>query len=727
MNYLSHPNKLLSSHIENIAAFDPNDRLFALAAKFHDIGKTTDSFQRYIRGDAKSSEPHAFVSGALFLIQFSKELDAKSLFFVLNAIISHHGALKSAKNIFDDILPGEKLDLAKKQSNEISKKAAIVQYFGLSSFDFGVLDNFEFDCNDPSNPLSFTICDYIRQKELFSKLIFADKYEAIFSATPQKKSTTYPLKNLHNFKAALTKNDKRDKARESVFKAFESDPDENIYLLTAPTGIGKTLLSLELALKIKEQRGLERIIYTIPFTSIIDQTVEIFETIYRGSITKHHHKVEYNINDSERNNIDIYQRLQFITESWNEPFIVSTFYQLFFALFSNDNADNIKFQSLRNSVVVMDEVQAIPHQLWSIMKKMFDALSKKLNTVFVLMSATMPIITKGGRELADKEAFFGAQNRYKLRFSELHSEDEEGKITELANLIKQQYKSGKSTLCVVNTIKNSKKLFKALKDELGENVFCLNSYMLGIDREKVIKELKEPNSNLVKNKILISTQVIEAGVDLDFDVGFRELSPLSSIIQTAGRINREGAKEQADVYVFDTLGFEIYDRSLMNETKKHLTDTLRSSSLEEKNILSYIESYFRAVGNCLGDSKEIGDAIKKFDFDEINKAINDIFKTENDMTSSVAIGIDLKEYEKRYFEAAKTLGKWELKTYKEQIFKEIGAQIVNIKKKDLKNCGVEVEKSEIFGVYYFVETGGIYSKESGFLIKEERDIESCFD
>ncbi len=725
MNCFSHPNKLLSSHIENIAAFDVNDELFVLAAKFHDLGKTTDSFQRYIQGYAQRGEPHAFVSGVLFLLQFLEKLKPKELLFVYNAIISHHSKLKSVNEIFDEFSDSQKIDLVERQKENVFSKESLKRYFELNNDDLKKLKTFRLK-NQTLNPFCFTIDDYICQKELFSKLIFADKYEAIFSSAPTRSDAKYPLENLYNFKATLSKNDKRDNARDSVFRAFDNAPNENIYLLTAPTGIGKTLLSLELALKIKEQRGLERIIYTIAFTTIIDQTVAIFEGIYKDGITKHHHKAEYKTADEDDANND-YDRLKFITESWSEPFIVSTFYQLFFALFSNNNADNVKFQSLKNSVVVMDEVQAVPHELWSVMRKMFDALSKKLNTVFVLMSATMPIIVNAGKELADKEAFFEAQNRYKLGYVELECQSEDDKIIELANLIKQQYEKDKSVLCVVNTIKNSKKLFKTLKDELKDVVYCLNSYMLAGDRQRVIQTLKEPNSNLVKNKILISTQVIEAGVDLDFDVGFRELSPLSSIIQIAGRVNREGIKEQADVFVFDTLGFEIYDKTLMLETKKYLIKTLANGSIEEQNILHYIESYFAAVGECLDDSKNIEEAIKKFDFDKINKAVNDIFKTENDMTSSVAIGIDLREYENRYFEAAKRFGRWELKSYKERIFKEIGAQILNIKKKDLNNIGIEVEKSEIFGVYYITFAEGIYSNESGFLIEEEKTAESCFD
>lgn len=716
MKYFSHPGKLLSSHIENIVAFDKEDRLFGTIAKFHDLGKTTDSFQNYIQKITKSSEPHAFVSGLLFLLQFSKELDVKSLIFGINAIYSHHGRLKSLQQLFDMMM---KYNEAQKQADEIAGKSDAVKYFELQEFDFSIVEDFEFNYNDPTNPIKFGVEDYIRQKELFSKLIFADKYEAIFSTFVAKNTNLYPVENLYAFKAKLSKNDKRDFARTTLFLNFEQKPNENIYLLTAPTGIGKTLLSLELALKIKVNRNLERVIYTIPFTSIIDQTVEIFEAIYGDTITKHHHKVEYKTLDEEANNN--YDRVKFLTESWSEPFIVSTFYQLFFAIFSNVNADNIKFQSLRNSVVVMDEVQAIPHPLWSVMQNLFEVLSNQLNSVFILMSATMPIITKNAYQLADKEAFFGLQNRYRLGCMELDSENEDEKIESLKESIKKEYQKDNSVLCVVNTIKNSKKLFKTLYDELGQNIYCLNSYMLGSDREATIKALKEANSNLVKNKILISTQVIEAGVDLDFDVGFRELSPLSSIIQTAGRINREGIKEQSLVSVFDTLGFQIYDTSLMNETKKHLVKTLQNQIIEEQNILSYIESYFKAVGECLGDSKDIAKAIEAFDFEKIDKAINEIFQTENDRVVSVAIGVDLSHYEKEYYEYSQTMSKWELKSYKERTFKEIGKYIINIKKRDLEKLYFNVAKSDIFGIAYISNIEDIYSVQSGFLIEEEKE------
>jgi len=719
MNYLSHPDKLLSSHIQNIAAFDAEDVPFCIVARFHDLGKVTDSFQDYIRKTKKSANPHAFISGVLFLLHHKDSLDSKTAILGINAIISHHGRLKSYKNIINELVGGNLLPLAKAQIEEIYAKESAISYFGLQNICFEKLEDFALD----NDSLNFTLDDYLRQKELFSKLIYADKFEAIFSKTPQKNSKVYPIENINAYKAGFSKNDFRDNARSIVFENFTANKNASIYLLTAPTGIGKTLLSLELASTIKELQNKERIIYTIPFTSIIDQSAAIFEKIFPNAITKHHHKSEYKTEDEEGQNRD-YDRAKFLTESWSEPFIVSTFYQLFFALFSNENSENIKFHSLKNSVVVMDEVQAIPHQLWSVMPQMFEKLAEKLNMTFVLMSATMPLLAKG-YELADKELFFGKQNRYVLEFLELGEASEESKLLELKEAILKSYKSGKSVLCVVNTIKNSKRLFGLLKKELKEKLFCLNSYMLPSDREATIKSLKEGESNQVREKILISTQVVEAGVDLDFDVGFRELAPLSSIFQTAGRVNREGKKKEARVFVFDTLGFGIYDKSLMQATKNHLLEKLKKLALEEKNILEIIEGYFETAKRTLGDSKNIEESIKKFDFDAIDTAIKEIFKTEDQMTESVCLGVDLKPLEMEYFSKKDDEDKWAQKIYKEKKFKELAPCIVNIKKKDLNIRAIE--KSEIFGINYVILLDGIYSNESGFLIDEEKSSEDCFN
>lgn len=717
MTYLSHPTQKLTKHIDNIQNYDQEDRLFTKSVLFHDLGKVLDSFQSYIQKRAKSSEPHAPISGIIYLLNHieSDFTISKDRLFIFNTIISHHGKLKSFNSEYDDILEFFLKEIPTKQIEEIYSKKDVEEYFGLKEIDVTTFPML----NIVNRDLKFTLEDYITQKLLFSKLIFADKYEAIYKTEHPKVFNDNSVKELqqHLDKIIKIKDPKRDSVKNDILNAYNKN--YNIFTLTAPTGIGKTLTSLELALKIKEDKGLSKVIYILPFTSIIDQTYEIFDKIFPNKISKHHYAVTFD-EESEDNNRE-YDRWKFILNSWNDPFIVSTLYQLFFALFSNKNSDNIKFQALQNSVIVLDEVQAIPFELWKIFKAILPILSQKLNSSFILMSATMPILTDKNRalELANKEVIFEEKNRYVLKYLDGNS------LENLALAIVETYNEDKSVLCVVNSIKSSKLLYKLVKESIKES-YCLNSYMFFEDRKEVIETIKEENSNSVNHKILISTQVIEAGVDLDFDIGFREFAPISSIIQTAGRVNREGKKGISEIYVFDTIT-NVYDSIMMSETQKSFFDTLKKEDIYEKDILSFVECYFEALDENKGDSDILTD-IEQFDFDAISKKNRDAFGLDAEHIKSVALGVDLKAYEYEYFEKVKGLKPYEMKREKEKIMRKFQPKILNIKEKDLNDLEIgEIPHSDIFGLYYISDIDGIYSKESGFLLKEEREEDDMFN
>jgi len=588
----------------------------------------------------------------------------------------------------------------------------------LQQVDYDKIEDFGFSIEE----MEFNITDYVTIKNNFSKLIFLDKYEAIFNQPYQHHKIEYNINNLVKFKNKLKKDLAREKAKTFILDKYNLNKEKKIFTITAPTGIGKTLISLELALKIKNHNNYKKIIYAIPFTSIIDQIFEIFNSIFKNKITKHHHKTNYNkLTESDNN----YDRLKFIVESWSEPFIVSTFYQLFYALFSNQNSDNIKFNSLEKSVIVLDEVQAIPHNFWKIFKNIITGLTTQLDCSFILMSATMPILSSKGTsiELADVKNIFANKNRYILKQTQLNGSNFEEKLEDLSQKIIKEYQKGKSVLCVVNTIKNSKLIYGKIKKILENDVYCLNSYMITTDRQCTLSNLKSDNSNNVKNKILIATQVIEAGVDLDFDVGFREIAPLSSIIQVAGRINREGNKEIANVYVFEKLGnYQIYNKSLENASDNTIYAELSKRDICEQEILNFIEKYFKQLHQLLGNAEEeFLKAIKTLNFEKIDNILNESFKSANNFTHSIAIGVDLSKLEQEYFRAKQTLSKWELKSFKEQQIKNITDKIINIKEKDIKNTGVNFTYSDIFGFLGCEFTKGIYEKNTGFLIKEEKE------
>jgi CRISPR-associated endonuclease/helicase Cas3 len=721
MNYLSHSTQKLIDHIENIKLYDKEDTLFCRCVAFHDLGKVTNNFQTYIQDTANhTSEPHAPVSAIIYLLNHIKRdlIIAKDDLFVFNAILSHHGKLKSFKNEKGkDILEFFRVDLPQHQINEIYNKDDVVSYLKLQTIE---TTNFK-KLQRRNRDLTFFIEDFITQKLLFSKLIFADKYEAIYNREHKKVVNGNSVMQLHEvLKKVINKKDsKRDRVKNNILNCY--DKNYTIFTLTAPTGIGKTLTSLELALKIKEDKNLSKIIYILPFTSIIDQTYEIFDKLFPNDIIKHHYAVTFDENCDNQDEKNSYDRWKFILNSWNEPFILSTLYQLFFAIFSNKNSDNIKFQALQNSVIVLDEVQAIPFELWKAFKEILPILSQQLNSTFILMSATMPILTQKGvaLELANKAEIFEEKNRYVLKCLEGNA------LENLANVIIELYQEEKSVLCVVNSIKTSKLLYKIVKESV-EHSYCLNSYMFFDDRKEVIKTIKDnEKSSNVSNKILISTQVIEAGVDLDFDVGLREFAPISSIIQTAGRVNREGKKGISEIYIFDTIT-KIYDAMMISESRKILFEALENQDIYEKDILIYVEKYFQALDENKGDSGILED-ISRFDFDTISKKNRDAFGLEQDYIKSVALGVNLKEYEYRYFDNIKGLKPYEIKREKEKIIKEFQPKILNIKEKDLNALGFEIPFSDIFGIYYIQEIDDIYTKERGFRLREEKDEDDLFN
>ncbi len=721
MNYLSHPTQRLTKHIANIQAYDREDSLFVKAVLFHDLGKVLDSFQDYIQKKSKSSEPHAPISGIIYLLNHTDStlLIKKDDLFVFNAIISHHGKLKSFKNPDGghDILEFFREEVATKNIKEIYSKKDVVEYVELREIDTKKFRKLRRKNRD----LTFDVKDFIAQKLLFSKLIFADKYEAIYKTHYLKVENQNSVAELKRELRKIIKvtDPKRDEVKNDILNSY--DRDYSIFTLTAPTGIGKTLTSLELALKIKEDKELSKIIYILPFTSIIDQTYEIFDKLFPQQITKHHYAVTFDENQEENNRE--YDRWKFILNSWSDPFIVSTLYQLFFALLSNKNSDNIKFQALQNAVIVLDEVQAIPFNLWKAFKALLPLLSSKLNSTFILMSATMPILTDKtmALELADKKEIFKEKNRYVLKYFP------DDTLEALASAIVNEYQKGNSVLCVVNTIKRSKLLYKMVKESVKSS-YCLNSYMFFEDRKEVVESIKDSFSSNVTAKILISTQVIEAGVDLDFDIGFREFAPISSIIQTAGRVNREDKKGMSDIFIFELKkSAKIYDAIMMSESKKTLLEPLKNQDIEERDILPYIEAYFNALDENKGESGILED-IADFNFDAISKKNRDAFGLEQDYIKSVALGVDLKDFEYQYFERVKGKKPHEMKREKEKLMREFQSKVLNIKEKDLQDLEIgEIPHSNIFGIYYISDIEDIYSKESGFRLKEEREEDDVFE
>ncbi len=602
----SHPNKPYSHHIENMFHRDDN-RLTKEVKRFHDIAKLKDNFQRYIRGEEGIDKNHSLLSGYIFLL--NSDFEDKDLLFGFLAIVSHHGNVEnfyqlgeakyldeqfvnSKELLFLDevIASSQKLELYNAIKGDSETLKIMVQKLKEHLLMFEFMDKFEYK-------------DFIAFKKLYASLIYTDKFEAIFGV---KKEVKEPIeqKILTRYIDKFPYHQKRDEFRKYVLNNF--DNNQKLFTLTAPTGYGKTLTALEFALKFQK----EKIIFALPFTSIIDQTEQVIMEIFQEGVDifKIHHKAT--IDESVPK--DRYSQAKFLMTSFSGDINITTLYQIIFALFGNKNRDNVKFNQFRDAVVIIDEAQAIPYPFRQDFIRLCEMISEEMNTVFIFMSATMPIMSDRFREISNLD-YFNEQNRYVLKWLSLENGQDSliEKVQEEAN--------SKHTLCVVNTVKKAQELYLYFKDEY--ECYCLNGYMTDHDKQGVVQKVSKRLEQSESKILLISTQSIEAGVDLDFEVGFREVAPISSIIQTAGRVNRHFGENQGTLYIFDDIC--DYSNLIYGELQlisKTIFELLQSDDVEESNILEISKLYFQKIANQL-ESLYVEKEMEKLEFFTINQKI----------------------------------------------------------------------------------------------------------
>lgn len=332
-----------------------------------------------------------------------------------------------------------------------------------------------------------------------------------------------------------------------------------IYTLSVPTGGGKTLASLRFALHHAAQRRLDRIIYIVPYTSIIDQNAEVVRNVMetgmplgngRRIVLEHHS----NLGAERQNHAD-----KLLCDDWDAPIVYTTMVQFLEALFGSGTRGVRRMHQLANAVLVFDEVQTVPLRCMHVFNHALNFLVQEGNSTVVLCTATQPPLhrvnaEKGALMLApqaelmpDADEFFKAMKRV-----EVHDERKGGgwSDAELADLTIKALQEEGSCLVIVNTKKAARRLYQLVSSRIGaDDVFHLSTDMCAAHRKAILKKivdrLKDPDLRV----LCISTQLIEAGVDVDFRVVIRFLAGLDSIAQAAGRCNRHGSPRSGHVYV----------------------------------------------------------------------------------------------------------------------------------------------------------------------------------
>lgn len=739
-SFNSHPKKSYNFHVKNISdSFDESDH--KETASFHDIAKIAQRFQDYInlevenfaskedfeKAQQKLKTTHTLESAFIyFFIRVDKDINFLANFFT---ILKHHSDLPDLKSFFSELgnIKAKIKDKFKKIDEVICR----------SNLEIKPDVNDFIDCflDLEAELEKYQILDnYFIFKKRYSRLILADKFEAIFSKSyknveilSEEKIDLYlnKIEDIITSKQTGSKNKYRTKAKELIFQNFNHNTRKDKFLIKAPTGIGKTFLALNLALQIAKIKGdKRRIITAIPFTSIIDQTHSEYQKIISDqNVLKYHHLTSYKSSkrDKEKDNEDEQEQFMqkvFLADIWHENFIVTTFNQLFYVFFSNHNRDNLKLETLRDSVIIIDEIQNIPRVLLKPISAAFNEFTKRYNIHFILMSATMPHIAaelENFTELSSPVLYERDRDRYELVYkSNLNDFD----------ILKDEILAHKDqrVLCVVNTISKAKKLYEVIKNksENKDSVYLLTTHQIPLHRVEIIDEIKVKLSS-GKKIILIATQLIEAGVDLSFDIGFREFAPFGSIIQAAGRVNREGLSDRpAKVIVFDYLegkSFPYHDTDLQEDKIKEIL----SQNIKESEIYNVLESYFESTKNET-TSVDLLQYAKNLEFQTLFKKFNENFMSKQEWKVSLFVEQYSGHFDKFLDNRDKLLqsndDKFEIIAEIKDSEKDLGLYTISVGKNLLEELKKDYKTTlkDYFG-RYILPPGNFYNKFDGFLPK----------
>ncbi len=332
-----------------------------------------------------------------------------------------------------------------------------------------------------------------------------------------------------------------------------------LYTLTVPTGGGKTVSSLAFALAMAAAQNMERVIYVIPYTSIIEQNAGVFaEILGTENVLEHHAGAEYQL--SEDADPTAYRKA-LAAENWDAPLIVTTAVQFFESLYANRSSRCRKLHNIANSVIVFDEAQTIPTVYLDPCVAAIARLVQYYGATAVLCTATQPalesVFQKFAPELSMEEICPEPEQQYQL-FRRTTIQDL-GQIDEEA--LAERLNEAEQVLCVVNKRLTAQTLFDALR---GEGNYCLTTLLYPAHRKRLLAEIRQRLREGLPCRV-VSTSLIEAGVDVDFPVAYREETGLDSILQTAGRCNREGRRraEESPVFVF-----RLFDMSQNKKTEQ---------------------------------------------------------------------------------------------------------------------------------------------------------------
>jgi CRISPR-associated helicase Cas3/CRISPR-associated endonuclease Cas3-HD len=596
-----HQWQLLHEHLLNVAQLASQRADKFCAAKIgyliglaHDLGKYSAEFQQRLDGK-KIKVDHATAGAQEINKRFSKPIGIALTY----PVAGHHGGLPDGNKGALHNLPER---LANQELPNYQAFASEIELPQLAREDFAAMPKAK---SKEMAAFSFSFC--IRM--LFSCLTDADYLDTERFMNPQKFATrptpeklSVLLSRLEIKLAELSKcnqlnpskiNHAREEILQRCLEMAEKKPQ--LFTLTVPTGGGKTYSSLAFGLKHAVRHEKERIIYVIPYTSIIEQNAQVFRDALevdseQGVVLEHHSNFDYPEGSFEDwDKAEKAHRLA--AENWDMPVVVTTAVQFFESLYANKGSRCRKLHNMANSVIILDEAQMMPIEY---MKPCLWALSELVinyGATVVFCTATQPAIKKllpAGMEtqeiMADPKALQRLFKRVDAKFAGFMSDE----------VVAAQMAEKEQVLTVVNTRRHARLLFDKLQSIVGEGNYHLSARMCPAHRKIVLAEIKQRLHEGSPCRV-VSTQLVEAGVDLDFPWVFRAAAGIDSITQAAGRCNREGRLACGEVVVFDPEEHGMPSRGRFGATAGLMRSTARRLEQFDGELLSLaaIDDYFQ--------------------------------------------------------------------------------------------------------------------------------------
>lgn len=518
------------------------------AAMLHDIGKYSRAFQARLDGAGRKVD-HATAGAREVLKLFNKDGLENNLATVLSyCIAGHHTGLPDYGDATD--VDGTGTLLSRVEKKKLEDYTAYKTEIDIESLK---LKGRKLKTSNEAFSVAF-----------MTRMIFSSLVDADFQDTETFMKQEEKPRGGHNsmeelcatFNAAIQKFDNPqneiNKKRSETLKACKegAELDQGFFTLTIPTGGGKTLASMAFALNHAKKHGLKRVIYVIPFTGIIEQNAGVFkEYLGMDNVLEHHSNFDWkkgdktNSDEADDETKEALDKLKLASENWDIPIVVTTNVQFFESLYANKSSSCRKLHNVAKSVIIFDEAQMLPREYLDPCMLAVKELVTNYGASAVFCTATQPALNQRlpkvkFTELApDPQALFDFYKRVQVKNI--------GKTAD-ADLL-EKIKTHEQALCIVNTRRHAKGLFDQLD---SDGSFHLSTLMCPTHRKEVLAEIREKLKSQKPCRV-ISTQVMEAGIDVDFPVGFRALAGLDSVIQAAGRVNREMKRDVSDVYVFD--------------------------------------------------------------------------------------------------------------------------------------------------------------------------------